>query len=334
MTHPALDVEHWDDMVPAEIVIADGHNVTVTVREGHLVIADGAPSAKRVRRVPRIGHPIRTLIILSKHGYVTYEAKAWLHALNIRYAEICGDRVDVSQGRCDWRAVRGQVTRAEPVARYLIAEKLAGQARIADWLGEPRAVKTITRQAATITSSADMKTVKTAEAVGGRIYWSAWRKRLAIPWHARDVGSVPGHWQVFPGRETMRRGIKRNVGASDPLNAMLNYAYTVAASACSVACYAYGLEPSLGMMHTCRDDYHAAAWDLVEAIRPACDERVYDYLQGIRFFNRDWCHETGNGTVVLDAPLTHVIAGWSHDLLAEALPVAREVRRLLCSSGK
>lgn len=330
MTHPTLDVEHWDDSVPPEVIIADGYNVTVTVRDGHLCVSDGPPSAKRVRRIPRVS-PMRTLVILGKHGYTTFEAKRWLRALDVRYVE-----TEADQERREPRAVLGQVARPVPVARYLIGEKIQGQARVAEWFGEAATVKRLMAACEPLgDANATLDDIRCAEGDAAREYWRMWRARMVLPWHPRDLVNVPEQWTLFSGRGTLRRGkTRRNAGASDPVNAMLNYAYTVAANACTVACRAYGMEPSLGVIHEWRDDYDAFAWDLVEALRPSCDGRVYDYIRSVKFWDRRWCHETGKGVVELDPPLSHVIAGWSGDLVAEAMPVAKHVRGLLCASVK
>ncbi|GBF08181.1 CRISPR-associated Cas1 family protein [Deinococcus aerius] len=62
--------------------------------------------------------------------------------------------------------------------------------------------------------------------------------------------------------------------ARDPINAVLNYVYTLLAGECASACQAVGLDPQIGFLHALRPGRQSLALDLMEELRPVVADRA------------------------------------------------------------
>jgi hypothetical protein len=98
----------------------------------------------------------------------------------------------------------------------------------------------------------------------------------------------------------------RNIRATDPANAMLNYTYRIAEAEAVHACHALGLDPAMGILHADKQGSDSFALDLIEAVRPYCDRVILQFLNcglGIpvndrgkpAYLNRLWFDETRDG---------------------------------------
>lgn len=319
MTHPTLDVDHWDeDIYDPSVIVADGHNVKIAVRNGHLMIQDGVPSHPRVRRIPRNYSSRTRLVQLGEIGYITWEAFKWMRECQMTL--ILAKDVPTFHNPL---SVIGQVNQQIACPQYLIKRKLEGCARNMILVGRPDDAKYLR----SIDVPPNLRSIKTAENRAAKRYWKAWSEDVTLPWRASDAKQVPEQWLTFGSRRLP--WVPTNQDARNPLNAMLNLAYKIGEQACVQACVATGLNPSLGIIHEPREDRNSFALDLLEALRPRCDERILGYIRKTKWFDPRWCHETGKGVCRLDPPLSHTIVGWSGDLFDAALPVAIEVARIL-----
>jgi CRISPR-associated protein Cas1 len=80
----------------------------------------------------------------------------------------------------------------------------------------------------------------------------------------------------------------RNRHATHPVNAMLNYAYTVLESELRIATVAQGLDPTIGYLHTCRAGRVALVYDLMELLRPRADRLMLDFVRSHTFVPSDF----------------------------------------------
>src|SRR6516162_6426850 len=87
--HPSIDIDAWQDACrDPRVIIADGSDVKITVRDGHLTIKDGPAGSKRERRFSRIPRTIDRLVILGGQGYRTMEAERWLKAEGVPWVSL------------------------------------------------------------------------------------------------------------------------------------------------------------------------------------------------------------------------------------------------------
>src|SRR5207248_4078124 len=60
------------------VLTLTGFGLKVRMQSGHLEIEDGIGPDRRRLRLPRVGHGLKRLVIISSNGFVTLEALRWL----------------------------------------------------------------------------------------------------------------------------------------------------------------------------------------------------------------------------------------------------------------
>ena len=149
--------------------------------------------------------------------------------------------------------------------QQLVRAKIRGQAGnlVTDDADVQAAAKRLQRLADT-TASGDPAN---HEAQAATAYWKVFLRGLPAA-----EASEP---QVPPGR------FRRDQDGGDPVNAALNYGYTVMRAAVGRAIVAAGFTPVFGVMHSHRANAFALADDLIEPLRPLVDARVQQlYARG------------------------------------------------------
>jgi len=86
---------------------------------------------------------------------------------------------------------------------------------------------------------------------------------------------------------TSRMHETRQMNASDPFNALLNYGYAILESQCRKALNSVGLEPTIGFLHEARQTKYPLVYDLQEPYRWLVDTAVVSYL-GSRYRREDF----------------------------------------------
>jgi hypothetical protein len=148
-----------------------------------------------------------------------------------------------------------------------------------------------------------------------------------------DKDRVPEHWLKYSARRSLI-GRRRNSPqrATDPINAMLNYLYTIAGTECRLAIMALGLEPTLGFLHLDSPRTQSLVWDLVEPVRPIIESWALALLRD-HTFTRDDFIETQIGSCRLSEPLTHVLAATGPLWFQAVAPAAEQVRNTIAESS-
>lgn len=120
-------------------------------------------------------------------------------------------------------------------------------------------------------------------------YFFAWRA-LPIKWKAQSRHPVHVEWQKFFSRSALNtRTRKRNGGATHPVNAMLNYAYSLLEAHVRIGVIADGYDPARGLMHSSIDpDSHSLVFDLMEPFRPVVDRAVIKLVSEEAFSGADF----------------------------------------------
>lgn len=334
--HPSLDPDLWSEAVTdTQIMVADGQTVKICVRNGRLQVEDGVPGKRRQRHISRVPRQITRLIILARCGYITLEAFRWLHDAKIQVTHIAED-ITMTGGSMegDYRIVPEQSNPDKNLAivRYLISAKIQAQSTVLlEQLNAIRPASSLQDIASRVAVMNGYEFIVASEGAAASKYWKVWKDNVHLLWSPADTVVVPSHWRVFPGRLSLARQWETNRSASDPINAILNYAYKVLETEALTACRIYGIHPDLGILHKGGTDRHAFALDLMEPVRPFVDRLVLQLIDTYRppeYFDRRWCHEMRDGKCVLDPPLTHVISGWAIDIGARVREYAATVREV------
>lgn len=359
-THPSIDLQAWEAAhTDPAVLIADGHDIRIAVRNGQLQVKDGPPGQPRIRTIAKQPRTYTRLLVLAGHGMLSVEAIRWLSWAGLPWSVIdtSEHKIVATSGpaRTDSRLVRSQALAADTPAglevnRSLILAKLDGQARVlADLLPDDYAVKFIRDRMADVSAAEKPSEILAAEGQAANAYFSVWAGRVAVPWSPADLVKVPAHWHGFRQRTSLaavdnQRSGQPNRHATCPVNALVNFAYWIAEIECVHACHAAGLHPALGFSHGDKFGRDSLALDLLEVIRPNCDRLVLSILapDGLipydngkpAYFDRRWVAEQRDGTLRLVPPVTHRIASHAAQLVAAVLPHALRVAELLVAETK
>lgn len=306
----------------SRVIIVSGWGAKLTVQRGHVVIHDDHGERKLSRIDAKSADGIARIIVLAETGMVSFEVTRWCRRLGIGLYQLDrhGDLAMTSMGMSsDPRIRRAQILATQDgpyaalgaaITRELLQAKLAGQATNLSLLGHS--------ELSMLSLPADLDKLIGMEGRYASTYWSTWRRSVFVPFRPEDLKLLPAHWYQFNGRNT---GIKdgENRNATDPVNAMLNYAYAVCLTEAIYACHIIGLDPDFGFSHGTHDGKPGLALDLIEPLRPIADRIVLSMLDhgaGIPLGNdgrpaylpADSFFETDDGVCRIYPPVTHDLA--------------------------
>jgi len=118
-------------------------------------------------------------------------------------------------------------------------------------------------------------------------YFRAWTK-LEFDWKSNSRYPIPDHWKSYRARSAVRDYKPGNRNATDPVNAMLNYAYAVKTTQLQIEAIGQGYDPTVGIMHHGRRGSPAYALDLLEPERPKVDAALLRFIRSHTFSGADF----------------------------------------------
>lgn len=182
-----------------------------------------------------------------------------------------------------------------PVAAAMIAGKLRNQRTLLRRLGgdgQRGTAAQLTELARTAEDEHDPVALLGLEGTGARIYFEGFPSLLKR--HGDDFS--------FEGRN--RRP------PTDPVNAMLSFAYALLVRDTTVACLAAGLDPQVGLLHRPRHGRPSLALDLAEEFRPLIgDSTVITAINNGEVRPRDFVRR-GGAVALTEAGRKRVIAAY------------------------
>lgn len=317
------------------VVTLFGYGISVRVERGHLVLEDGIGSDRQSSRLPRVGHGLKRLVVISVDGVVSLSALRWLADQDASFIMLERDgsvlattgpvrSSDANLRRAQAMALEnGQALR---ISRELIDWKLARQARVAaEELHDENAATAVERFRSDLNRTSSIDSIRLIESQAAKAYWSAWRT-LPIMFPKSDLPRVPEHWRMFGYRISPLTGSPRL--ATNPANAMLNYLYAVLEAEARLAAATLGLDPGIGVLHVDTHYRDSLACDLMEPIRPDVDALVLNWLKRDPL-PRSHFFEQRNGNCRLMAPfastLSQTAPTWAHLVAPVAEWFAREI---------
>lgn len=176
----------------------------------------------------------------------------------------------------------------------------------------------------------DMNDVFAIEGECASAYFGAWND-MPITWTGTARKPVPEQWRTYAGRSSLATGVKpENRNASHPVNALLNYAYSVKLAHVQIEAVADGYDPMLGIMHNGRKGSPGWALDMIEPHRPVVDGAVLRLIREQRFAAADFTTRR-DGVCRLSPQLARALAALvseagTHDA-KRGLPGRKAVRR-------
>ncbi|MDA8311416.1 MAG: CRISPR-associated endonuclease Cas1 [Actinomycetota bacterium] len=347
---PGLSTEEIDDVLsglevgfasdpagPAVAVIL-GHGARVDVFSGHLRARDGEGWYRRERTWNRATSRIRRLVVGAGSGAVTLDALRWC-----KEADVCVLVVDEDAepllapvtGTADPRLIRLQA--APPAgldveaAVLLLGAKLRGQAGITRSVFElPAVADTIRGLADAMDEATDVDEARQLEASAAALYFNAWcgHPATTLRFVRSDAQRVPGHWPIFDGRRSVLTKGTSNRKAAQPLNAILNLAYSLAGIEARLACEAVGLHPGLGFVHSDEPRRASLALDLLEPVRPDVERFCLGLVAERTFTRRDFV-ERSDGSIRIAPVLVQELAARMPMWATAVAPWAEQLAHLL-----
>lgn len=337
-TGAILSEATWSrDPLAPNVLTLLGYGMSLTVSRGHLVLHDGVGRQRRERRLPRAQRQVDRIVIIGQTGHLSLEAVRWCLASGVALVHIDNfaqvGMLATSDGRDEPRLRRAQGLAAGTptgleVARILIAAKVAGQRDVLHihQIGDAELDGYVELAEAATT----LRELSAVEAQAAARYFNTWSNRVEVRFARNHLDRVPEHWRRFVTRTSLIHSGPGARDAADPLNALLNYAYALAETECTIALRAVGLDPGLGVMHTDQRARDSLALDLIEPLRPIADDLLLQLLSR-RVFAADDFVEDGRGGCRLTPPLASELAGLLSELARVAAYWAEQVSSIITS---
>lgn len=131
----------------------------------------------------------------------------------------------------------------------------------------------------------DVNELRGIEGTAAAAYFRAWND-LPVRWR-RSRRPIPAEWRKIGIRRSGPFAI-RNCDAHHPVQAMLNYAYTVLQTQIQIWVVAEGYDPTAGIMHESRPGSPAFLFDLMEPGRAQVDRKILDLIKVQEFDPADF----------------------------------------------
>lgn len=319
------------------VITLSGYGIAVRIDRGHLILEDGFGEHRWRRRLPRVDHGLKRLVVIGSDGQVSLSALRWLADQNASFVMLDRDGsalmttgpVYPSQAKLRRaQALAMQNGAAFRISREVIDRKLAGQQRVAiERLGDESTGSAIRKLRSEIAEVETLDAVRQIEARAAKVYWLAWRN-VEIKFPRKDLSRVPDHWRTFGKRVSSLTGSPRL--ATNPINAMLNYLYAVLEAEARLAAATLGLDPGIGVLHLDTPNRDSLACDLMEPVRPEVDAFVLDWIRR-EHLPRKWFFEQSNGNCRLMAELASRLSQtaptWAHPVAPIAEWFAHEISK-------
>jgi CRISPR-associated endonuclease Cas1 len=315
------------------ILTLSGYGIKVAVDRRHLSVSDGIGRQRRAGRFAKATSRIKRLVVIAQTGFVTLEALRWLHDAKAAFIHLDHDGSILTAsigGLDDARLRRAQALlpmteHRLTIARELLEAKMKGQLAVLDSFG--LAGGSAVREALALLARADrIDVVLIAEAKAAEAYWNAGG---SVPAEFARRDHVPDHWRTFGMRRSPLTLAPRT--AANPLNAILNYLYTLLEVETRIALIGRGLDPGLALFHADEANRQSLAADVMEPVRPHVDAFVLNLARARTFSAKDFA-ETREGACRLSSSLTQelapTMAQWAKLVAPYAENVARYVARL------
>jgi len=321
------------------VAVVDGFGAVVAVERGHLELRDGVGKDRRIRRYTKLDAPRRLVVGVGTVGTMSMDAFRWCSATDTSIVVLARNGsilVGGPPGRQDARLLRAQAlalytpTGVE-VSRYLIGEKLSGQARVLRFaLTEDQVADTVNELRDAVSEAASIDEIRQLEAAAANVYFAVWERAVTVQFARADIPRIPAYWTKFNGRRSsVNPGSPRS--ATNPAGAVLNYAYKLAEIEASLAARRMGLDPGIGVLHADMAGRPSFACDLMEAVRPVVDAHVLAVLAG-PLRKREFT-EDARGVVHCMAPLTHRLAEAMPSYGHAVAPTVQTVAAILADSS-
>jgi CRISPR-associated endonuclease Cas1 len=312
---------------PLSALTLAGHGVSLRIHGGALEIKNGLTHYPQQRETYLFFRgdadlPER-IILLDCSGSISFDVLSWLSEQKMSLIRIDwrGEIVCVGGAtgysanpfRVQWQLeTRGNPTFRIEYCRSIISKKIEATLvtleksirRSEKW---ERAIS-VAYAALTKLDEKSPETIielRALEANCAAAYFRSWQG-IPIKWRGTSHRPIPDNWHFIEQRSSPFH-LAGNRNAAHPVNAMLNYAYTVLESELRIKVIADGYDPTVGIMHEGRDGSSKFVFDLMEPERPKIDRVVLDFVKATVFDPSDFTIRS-DGIVRLNPQLARHVA--------------------------
>lgn len=284
-------------------LILTGHGVRLKIDHGTLIVRDGftryPQKLKEWRFFPGEWRLPSRIILLDTDGSITLPVINWLSEQNVplilmnyrgQVQSVIGGRGVVSDLRLRQVQIEAQSNGIGlEIATQLIQNKIKAcksTLKIFHSLKAKRAIQKLDQHLKELKYAVtDRRSLLIIEARAAADYFDVWYT-IPINWKNANSHPIPDDWR-FVGRRLSFYG-RSNKNATDPVNAILNYAYAILESQVLISTIAAGLDPTIGYLHACRPERTALVYDLMEPLRPCVDQEVLSFIKSHIFTPKDF----------------------------------------------
>jgi CRISPR-associated protein Cas1 len=315
---------------PQSALILAGHGVSLRIHGGALEIQNGLTHYPQRRETYLFfrGDPDlpERIILLDGSGSVSFDVLSWINEQNISLIRIdWRGKVVCVAGASGYSAnpfrVQWQLkTRDNPGLRIEYCQKLISQKIEASILTLEKSIRrsekseraiSVAYAALTRLDACEPNSIvelRALEANCAAAYFRSWQG-MPIKWRGTSGRPIPDNWNSIEQRSSPFH-LAGNRNAAHPVNAILNYAYTVLESDVRIKAIAEGYDPTIGVMHEGSDGSSKFVFDLMEPERPKVDRAVLDFVKGTVFDPADFTIRS-DGVVRLNPQLARRVAGFA-----------------------
>jgi CRISP-associated protein Cas1 len=310
--------------VTNNVLVVEGYAASLNVERGHLIVKDGFTlEDRREIHFPRGRCEVERIVIRAPGGMISMAAIDWCARMGIALSFVASDSTLLNCLIPD-APHDGPVKRAQAVsavtddavnlARYLLEKKLDSQISaierdfprlgIVNSRGKSTGTSEVHACKASLKETTTLVDFLALEGRAAQVYWDL-LVESPLPWRPWALKRIPAHWAAISPRTNGRRERVRD--ATDPFNAILNYAYTLLEVETRIACEAVGLDPDLGLIHVDDRLRESFIYDLLEPLRSNADVWSLELLRKEQMHPAMF-HELRDGVVRLDPDITGLLA--------------------------
>jgi CRISPR-associated endonuclease Cas1 len=299
-------------LVNSDTIIISGYGCSITVKNGALRVFPGKTHKDQQQDVAILYngvHGVKNIILLSDKGLVSLDAIRWAIDQGIAITMIDG-RGNLMQllttehesnavlRRSQYQAVDTGL--AQYISREVVRRKTLAQIDVLKLLPvREQEVQSVVFMGQRIvlpgshgrmpgepiwkplddglTELPHMKEIETIRALEGRmaiVYWDAFIG-IPIQWDRKSVQKIPTHWQRITERVSTLSGRVNAQHATNPYQAVTNYAYAILESQCRQSLNVQGFDPACGFLHADALHRDSLVFDVMDAgLRPKVDQLV------------------------------------------------------------
>lgn len=255
-----------------KILILNGHGIDMRVDNARLLIKDGRFTTKEEPKnyvfLPKridVDH----IVIYGRHGNVSFDAIRWLIKHNVQISilnwngklltsMLPPESVQVQTKFYQYSAYNDPKVRLY-LARKFIEAKFVRTQSVLDWMKSryPEVDNDFSKEIPLFRKANNIADIMTSEGRVAGHYWSQFSK------------IIPKKCEFLS-----RKNIDHPIGASDSINAMLNYCYALLECDCLKAINSAGLDVHVGFLHEKNLGKNSLAYDFQELFRFVVDMTI------------------------------------------------------------